>query len=138
MAETAAPEAELDDVTFTLSWRMKDGGLSGELEAVNISNRSVRLSGKPGLTPIGMDDRPLDTDCAVSLEWREPGYVELQPGERASSPVGWGSWDGPPSSGKVIVQWEGGQVEVNADGPRQPTSNGPGTNLHASWFDRVE
>jgi hypothetical protein len=58
MAETAAPEAELDDVTFTLSWRMKDGGLSGELEAVNISNRSVRLSGKPGLTPIGMDDRP--------------------------------------------------------------------------------
>jgi hypothetical protein len=54
---------------------------------VNISNHSARLAGKPGLTSIGTDDRPLDTDCALSLEWREPGYVELKPGERASSPV---------------------------------------------------
>ena len=126
----------MGDVTFTLSWRMRNGRLSGDLVAVNISNHRVRLSGKPGLVAVGTDGQPLDAETVVSLELRWPGYVELNPGERARSPVGWGGWDGPPCSGKVIVRWDGGQVEVNADGPPQPTRRGPATNLSTSWFER--
>lgn len=33
-----APDAQPDDVTFTLTWRMTDGALNGDLEALNISN----------------------------------------------------------------------------------------------------
>lgn len=138
MAETEVPEARVGDVTFGLSWDLRDGSLRGELEAVNVSDHPVRLSGKPGLTPVGTDGRPLEADTAVTLEMRHPGYVDLEPGQRAKSPVGWGGWDGAPASGRVIVRWEGGEVEVNATGPLQPESHGPATNLYSSWFSRVE
>lgn len=71
----------------------------------------------------------------MSLEMRPPGYVELAPGDRASSSVTWGGWDGPPSSGRFIAHWPGGQTEIHAQGPPQPTNHGPATNLSTSWFD---
>jgi hypothetical protein len=130
-------EAQPGEVEFTLSWRAESGYLTGHLEALNVSDHAVRLSNKPGLIPVGVDGQPLAADTIVTLEMRPPGYVELQPGERARTRVGWGGWDGPPASGRFVVAWGGDRVEVSADGPRQPESQGPGTNLWSSWFERV-
>jgi hypothetical protein len=69
----------------------------------------------------------LPYDCRVFV---------LAPGERARAPVGWGGWDGPPASGKVLVTWAGGQTQVTADGPVQPEADGPATNLWSSWFEQ--
>ena len=134
---TDVPEAQPGDVTFRLSWRAKSGHLTGELEASNVCDHAVGLSGKPGLTPIGLDGAPLAAETIVTLEFRPPGLVELAPGERARTRVGWGGWDGPPASGTVRVTWAGGQAEVTAQGPVQPEADGPATNLWSSWFERI-
>jgi hypothetical protein len=131
--------AQPGEVEFALSWLPGDDGrLTGELVAKNISDHAIRLSGKPSLTPIGVDGQPLAAETVVTLELRLPGYVELEPGKRASTVVGWAGWDGPPASGTVIVQWPGGQVDVAASGPRQPHATGPAVNLWASWFTRTD
>jgi hypothetical protein len=138
MSDVETPEARPGEVEFSLSWQLESGHLVGALEALNVSEHPFRLSGKPGLTPMGTDGHPLDAPTVVTLELRLPGYVELRPGERARSRVGWGAWPGPPASGRVLVQWDGGQAEVEASGPRQPELQGPGDNLSSSWFERVE
>ncbi len=138
MSDTEAPEAQVGDVRLALSWRLVDGGLRGELEAVNVRDHRVRLSGKPDLTPVGIDGSPLAVETVVTMEFRHPGYVELGPGRRAIAPVTWAGWDGPPSSGRVIVRWDGGRVEVDASGPRQPANSGPATNLSTSWFSLLD
>jgi hypothetical protein len=137
MTDTDAAEANPDDVSFTLTWLAEDGALSGVLEARNVSQRRVRLTGKPGLSPLDADGQPLDAVTIVTLEMRMPGYVELDPGESARSKIGWGGWDGPPASRIVRVEWPGGQADVPASGPSQPLATGPGTNLWSSWFDRT-
>jgi hypothetical protein len=98
MHRSDVPEAQPDDVAFRLSWRAESGHLTGELEATNVCDRAVRLSGKPGLTPIGIDGEALAAETTVTLELIPPGYVVLAPGERARAPVGWGGWDGPQAS----------------------------------------
>jgi Domain of unknown function (DUF4232) len=138
VGRTDVPEAKPGDVAFRLSWRAESGSLTGELEVSNVCDHAVRLSGKPGLTPIGIDGEPLAAETAVTLELRPPGYVVLAPGDRARAPVGWGGWDGPPAGGMVLVTWEGGQTEVTAHGPVQPEADGPATNLWSSWFERIE
>lgn len=139
MADMAGIQnAGASEVTFTLTWRADAGSLKGELQALNVCDHVVRLSGKPRLVPIGVDGEQLDADAIVSAEMKLPGYVELAPGERASAPVSWAGWDGPPASGRLIVGWQGGRVEVEAFGPRQPESVGPPTNLSSSWFERVD
>ena len=137
MTDTDAVEASPDDVLFALTWQAEDGALSGVLEARNVSQRRVRLSGKPGLTPLDADGQPLDAMAIVTLEMRMPGYVELDPGESARSKVGWAGWDGPPDGGIVRVELPGGQADVPASGPRQPSATGGATNLWSSWFDRM-
>jgi Domain of unknown function (DUF4232) len=132
------PEARPGDVAFRLSWRAESGHLRGELEASNVCDHAVRLSGKPGMTPIGVDGKPLAARTIVTLEFVPPGFVELAPGERARTRVGWSGWDGPPASSTVVVTWSGGQTEVRADGPVQPIAKGPATNLLTSWFERIE
>jgi len=89
------------------------------------------------LTPLGLDGELLAAETIVTLELRQPGFVELAPGERARTRVGWGGWDGPPASGTVLVTWAGGQTEVTAHGPVQPEADGPAVNLWTSWFERV-
>jgi hypothetical protein len=135
MSEATTPEALPEDVELRLSWRTDDGQLVGALMARNVGNRVVRLSGKPVLRPIGADGEVLDTETVVSLELRIPDYVDLAPGGRARAPIGWAGWDGAPASGRIIVEWPGGQVAVLAEGPRQPASTGPATNLWSSWFE---
>jgi len=137
MTDIDAAEASPDDVTFALTWLAENGALSGVLEARNISQRRVRLSGKPRLSPLDADGRPLDAVAIVTLEMRMPGYVELDPGESARSKIGWAGWDGPAAGELVRVEWPGGQADVPVAGPRQPTATGPATNLWSSWFDRV-
>jgi len=137
MTDTDAAEASPEDVTFTLTWQAKDGALTGVLEARNVSERPVRLSGKPGLTPLDADGQPLDAVSIITLEMRLPGFVELAPGESARSAIGWAGWDGPAAGGVVRVEWPGGQADVPAAGPRQPAATGPATNLWSSWFDRI-
>lgn len=137
MQDDQAPEAQPDDVELSLSWRAESGRLTGYLEARNVSGHPVRLSHKPGLTPVGTDGKPLDAHTMVTAELRMPYYVELAPGARARAPVGWGGWDGPPASGAVIITLAGGTAEVHVDGPPQPESRGPATNLSSSWFERM-
>jgi hypothetical protein len=134
----AVAEALPGEIAFTLSWEAVGGELYGLLEGRNVCGHPVRLSNKPVLIPLGMTGEPLGAHTTVTLELRLPGYVDVAPGERASSPVSWGGWDGPPARGAVIVAWSGGQAEVAASGPRQPTSRGPATNLSSTWFTRVD
>lgn len=137
VTDTDAPEARSDDVELSLTWVAEDGALKGALEARNVSEQRVRLSGKPQLTPLDADGNPLETVAIMTLELRLPGYVELDPGESATSNVGWAGWDGPAAGGAVRVEWPGGQADVPAAGPRQPSATGPATNLWSSWFERV-
>jgi hypothetical protein len=138
MTDNDAAEASPEDVTFAVTWQDENGALTGVLEARNVSQHRVRLSGKPGLSPLDADGQPLDAMSIVSLEMRIPGYVELDPGEAARSNIGWAGWDGPAAGGIVRVGWPGGQADVPVSGPPQPSATGPATNLWSSWFDRVD
>ena len=119
-----------------MTWTAQpDGALSGELTATNVSDRPVRLSGKPGLLPLGGDGVPLDAMTVVTAEFRLPGYVVVEPGESASAEVGWGGWNGPEPSGDLLVRWPGGEAKIRPVGPRRPSASGP-TNLWSTWFLR--
>jgi hypothetical protein len=137
MSPDEIPEAVPGELAFSLSWEADDGGLRGELTAVNVGDRPVRLTGKPGVTPIGVDGVPLDTVTAVSLEMRLPGYVVLAPGERATAPVWWSAWDGPPAGDTARISWDG-EAEADVTGPRQPERREGATNLSSSWFARAD
>lgn len=137
MQDAEVPEARPDEVELTLWWRVESGRLAGQLEARNVCGHRVRLSGKPGVTPVGIDGELLDAHTVVTAEMRLPGYVELAPGERARARVSWGGWDRPPASGTVMIALVGGEAKVHVDGPPQPQSRGPAHNLSTSWFDRV-
>ncbi|ADB35577.1 hypothetical protein Kfla_6582 [Kribbella flavida DSM 17836] len=138
MSSTEVPEAAPGEVTFTLAWENTDDGLRGMLEAVNVSDHPVRLTGKPGVTPVGTDGIKLDTTTIVSLEALIPGYVVLEPGERATSPVYWSAWSGPNAGDTVIVEWNGCEAEAAVTGPRQPVSREGATNLSTSWFAKAD
>ena len=105
---SASPEARPGEVVFALSWWHADGRLLGDLEARNVSSHPVRLSGKPGLTPLGEDGQPVGAETIVTLEFQSPGYVELAPGERARTSVGWAGWNGRPAGGRVAIRWKNG------------------------------
>jgi hypothetical protein len=132
---TDTDEAAPGEIEWSLQWTDTDsGGLSGVLTARNVSARVVRISGKPGLTPLGRDGESLDAPTIVTLEMRVPGYAEVQPGRTASTRVGWAGWDGVDPCGEVRIRWRGGEVVVSAEGPVRPRSEGPPTNLWSSWF----
>jgi Protein of unknown function (DUF4232) len=138
VTENEVPEASPDDIVFSLTWLPDGDALKGELEARNVGNRRVRLTGKPHLAPLGVDGRPLDAAGIVTLELVLPGFVELAPGESATAAVGWAGWDGLAAGPQVRVEWPGGQVDVATLGPREPAGSGPATNLWSSWFVRAE
>jgi len=137
MTDIDAAEATPDDVRFALTWSAEDGALTGALEARNVSEHRVRLTGKPRLIPLDAEGQPLDAEAIITLELRMPDYAELDPGESARSRVGWAGWDGPAAGGMVRVEWPGGQADVPVSGPHQPSATGPATNLWSSWFDRI-
>ena len=131
------PEAQATDLSMLLRWRLQnDGSLSGMLVATNNADRRVRITGKPRLIALGVDGRELDADMIVSADLRIPDFVELGPGEQAQAAVSWAGWDGPASSGQVVVELPGGRVQATVLGPPQPNTRGPATNLSSSWFSR--
>jgi|SRR3954452_19846268 hypothetical protein len=134
MSDVPIPAA--DEVDVRLRWQtVSDGALDGLLEVRNIGPRPIRVGGKPLVTPLGVDGRPLAADFLVTAELRIPPHLDLLPGQRAAAPVSWSGWNGPPSSGRVRVEFEGVTVDVVADGPAQPASTEEPTNLSSSWFD---
>jgi hypothetical protein len=80
------------DVSVTVCWERNGSGLRGQVVAENTGSRACRLPGKPVVTPLGPDGRPLPAENGITLEMKLPGHVVLEPGHRAA-PVAWGGWD---------------------------------------------
>lgn len=135
----AVPPCGSDDLAVVVSWERDGTGLRGQVIAENVSGRPCQLAGKPGVTPLRPDGTPLPAHTVITLEMRTPGYVILQPGERAAARVTWASWCGQQASGRARVDWPGGSVAASVHGPVQPEcSQGRPGNLTASWFDLIE
>ena len=132
--EEELPACRADDVSVTVSWEHDGSGLRGQVIAENTGGRACRLAGKPEVTPLGLDGRPLPAQTVVTLEMLLPGYVVLEPGQRAAAPVTWGGWDGAAASPRVQVTWEGGAATAAVHGPAQPASTDPPCHLSSSWF----
>jgi hypothetical protein len=120
-ARDAVPRCRSVDLVVTVQWRRADeGGLHGDVVAENVGTRACRLEHKPVLAPLQADGTALPVGQAVSLEYMRPGYVVLQPGERAAAPVSWRSWCGAPATDRMRVTWPGGSAIAAVDGPTEP------------------
>ena len=128
------PACGPDDLTVTVRWERDGGGLRGQVIAENTGGRACRLPGKPGVTPLGLDGKPLPVETIVTMEWLSPGYVALEPGQLAAAPVAWGGWDGLAASSLAQVTWEGGTATAVVEGPPQPAATGSLGNISSSWF----
>lgn len=128
-----------EDVAVTVNWTQDGTGLRGQVIARNVSARACRLAGKPGVTPLGLDGAPLPAQTVVTLEMIMPGYVVLQPGQRAAARVGWREWCGQPASDRARVSWNGGAAVADVHGPVQPgCSQGQSGNLSSGWFRLID
>lgn len=128
------PACGPDDLSLTVRWERDGTGLRGQVIAENTGSRACRLPGKPGVTPFGLDGEPLPVETVITLEWVSPGYVTLEPGQRAAAPVSWGGWDGPAVSARAQVTWLGGGGTATVEGPTQPGATGEPGNISSSWF----
>ena len=128
------PACGPDDLSVTVCWERYGGGLRGQVVAENTGGRACRLPGKPGVKPLGLDGAPLPVDTVVTLEWVAPGYVALEPGQRAAAPVAWDGWDGQAASSLAQVTWAGGGATAVVDGPAQPSAVDAPCNISSSWF----
>ena len=122
------------DLSVTVRWERDGAGLRGQVIAENTGSRACRLPGKPGVTPLGLDGEPLPVETVITLEWLSPGYVTLEPGQRAAAPVAWDSWDGLAASSRAQVTWAGGAATAAVEGPAQPDATGAPRNIASSWF----
>jgi Domain of unknown function (DUF4232) len=128
------PACGPDDLSVTVRWERDGDGLRGQVIAENTGGRACRLPGKPGVRPLGLDGKPLPVETVITLEWVSPGYVALEPGQRAAAPAAWGGWDGPAASSRAQVTWEGAAVTAAVEGPAQPAATEPPCNISSSWF----
>src|ERR1700721_1408242 len=137
--DAVVPACGPDDLVVEVSWERDGTGLRGRLVAANVSDRACKLAGKPDVTPLGADGTPLPARTVMTLELRNPGYVILQPGQRAVAPVWWASWCGQHASDRAQVGWPRGSAVPQVSGPGQPecVQSRP-TNLSSSWFDLIE
>jgi hypothetical protein len=139
MTDDAVPSCGSDDLAVVVTWEREGTGLRGQVIAENVGDRSCRLASKPEVTPLRSDGSPLGARTITTREWRSPGYVTLQPRQRAAAPVAWASWCGQQASDRAQVDWPGGSAVAEVRGPAQPecTPGQPG-NLISSWFDVIE
>jgi Domain of unknown function (DUF4232) len=132
------PLCEAADLAVSVHWERDGTGLRGQVVAENVGGRVCRLPGKPEVTPLAGDGTPLPARTVITLEWRSPGYVLLQPGQRAAARVGWPNWCGRPAAGQARVAWGGGSAVAEVHGPAQPEcSPGQPDNLVSSWFQLI-
>lgn len=132
------PLCEAADLAVAVHWERDGTGLRGQVVAENVGGRVCRLAGKPEVTPLAGDGTPLPARTVITLEWRSPGYVLLQPGQRAAARVGWSSWCGRPAAGQAQVAWGSGSAVAEVHGPAQPEcSPGQPDNLVSSWFQLI-
>src|SRR6202021_1640419 len=110
--DAVVPACGPDDLVVEVSWERDGTGLRGRLVAANVSDRACKLAGKPDVTPLGADGTPLPARTVMTLELRNPGYVILQPGQRAVAPVWWASWCGQHASDRAQVGWPGGSARA--------------------------
>ena len=124
-----------DDVSVTVCWEHDGKGhLNGQVIAENTGGRACRLPGKPHVKPLGQDGKPLPVQNVITLELRHPGYVIIEPGQRAAAFVGWAGWQGPKASSRAQVTWRHGSAVAEVQGPAQPASTTPPCNISSTWF----
>jgi Protein of unknown function (DUF4232) len=128
------PACGPDDLSVTVRWERDGTGLRGQVVAENTGGRACRLPGKPGVRPLGLDGQPLPVQTVVTLEWVSPGYVVLEPGQRAAAPAAWDGWDGAAASARAEVTWDGGAATAVIEGPVQPAGTDSPGNITSSWF----
>jgi hypothetical protein len=122
-----------DDVTVTLHWEPAGLRLAGLVTVTSISGHVSRLPGKALVQPVN-DGQLLRVPCRRSQEGGPgPGYVDLQPGQRATAKLSWNNWQGPQASPAAIVTWNGGAAAVRATGVPQPAC-GEIMALRPAWF----
>jgi len=138
-SDATAPACGPNDLSVVVSWERDGPGLRGQVIAENVSGRACQLASKPDVTPLQPDGSLLPTRTIVSMEFRSPGYVILQPGERAAAQVWWGSWCGQQASDRARVSWPGGSTVAKVQGPTQPecVQRRP-DNLSSGWFDLIK
>lgn len=112
------PACGPDDLSVTVRWERHGAGLRGEVIAENTGDRACRL--------------PVET--LITLEWLSPGFVTLEPGERAAAALAWDGWGGQAASSRAQVTWEGGAATATVDGPAQPDATAAPGNISSSWF----
>lgn len=139
MSDDAVPSCGPDDLAVVVKWERDGTGLRGQVITENVGRRACRLAGKPEVTPLRSDGSLLPARTITTREWRSPGYVILQPGERAAAHVAWASWCGQQASDRAQVDWPGGSTVAKVHGPAQPACihDQPG-NLTSSWFELIE
>jgi hypothetical protein len=134
----ALPLCGSEDLAVTVRWETDGTSLRGQVIAQNVASRACRLAGKPGIAPLGLDGTPLPAETIITLEMIHPGYVILQPGQRATAPVSWGNWCGQQASARARVSWQGGEAVADVHGPVQPgCCQGRPGNLSSSWFSLI-
>jgi hypothetical protein len=137
--DDAVPACGSDDLAVVVHWQHDGTGLRGQVIAQNVSDRACQLANKPTVTPLQADGSPLPVDTIITLEMKIPGYVNLQPGQRAAALLLWSSWCGQQASSQALVQWPGGSTVAKVDGPAQPDC-GPSRacNITSSWFNLIK
>ncbi len=131
---TGLPWCGPGDVSVTVRWEPDGDGLRGQVIAGNIGSRACRMPGKPEVTPLGLDGRPLGVEGVQTLELEFPGYVVLEPGQQAAALVFWSGWNGPKASSRAQVTWDDGSAIAQVQGPVQPVSSQPRGQITSSWF----
>jgi hypothetical protein len=137
--DDSVPLCGPDDLAVTVRWERDGTGLRGQIIAENIGPRACELAFKPTVTPLRPDDTPLPTRTSVTLEMQIPGYVILQPGDRAASRISWSSWCGEQASDRAHVEWHGGAATAEVEGPVQPDCDPDNPdNLSSYWWSHQD
>jgi hypothetical protein len=137
-ADAALPRCGPDDLAVVVNWERDGTGLRGQVIAENVGRRACRVEGKPEVTPLHPDGSPLPVATGITLELIEPGYVILQPGQRAAARVWWPSCCGHQASDRAQVGWPGGSAVATVHGPTQPEClQGRRSDLYSYWFSLI-
>lgn len=116
---------------------MDDGALVGSVDVRNVSQETVRVSNKPRVRPLDGNGSDLGVRTIITLELRSPSFAVLEPGGRARAAVRWPAWGGKPPGDRVVVEWPGGEQQVNVSGPTAPAFSEGADTLGTSWFESI-